>query len=120
MNNEELQKIIEEVKKQIYIETREEIKKMMEEKLKQITRFHYGKKEQVELASMWNQANRLVQLEIEIGKDKRYFNDDGTLNKFYLEERLNSVMDFLMRHFIAKEQSYRPDYFAIRDEIKNK
>lgn len=85
----------------------------------QMLRMHYQKKEQIELTSIWNQANRYAQLEIEIGKNMNYFNNDGTLNKFYLEERLNEIIDFLMIHYIGKEKSYRGEYFQKKSELKN-
>jgi hypothetical protein len=105
----------------------EDIQKLAEEKKKQIAKFHYGKKEQVELASFWNQANRWLQLEIEANIEKNkynnqvlneYFNFDGTLNETYLEKRLDGILEFLMDNFIKWEQQYKNKYWDRRDEIK--
>lgn len=96
-----------------------EIEQLKSKFNQQMLRMHYQKKEQIELTSIWNQANRYVQLEVEIGKNQNYFNNDGTLNKVYLEQRLNEIIDFLMLHYISKEQSYRGEYFQIKSELKD-
>ncbi|GIW67852.1 MAG: hypothetical protein KatS3mg096_720 [Candidatus Parcubacteria bacterium] len=84
----------------------------------QIKRLHYSKKEQVELMSIYNQAHRYVQLEIELRQNKKYFNEDGTLNFIYLKQRFDEIFRFLLRDFVVREKFYKNSYFEEKNKIK--